>query len=409
MDIYKVLNTLSGETKKSKNTDSTVNNKVMFFYVNDDLCEELNNEFRFIGTLIPECIKYSDFQSSLADCNLSGINKIIIEVNINDDLEIFSNIISNAVSIDSEIIILSVVDQISFSIKVQEYGFHHIYFPNEINKLIALISLDIKATYLKKRTSKRISVIGAKGGVGCSFVATQLAFLLSKEREKKTYYVNYANGDGCLDILMGAKEIKSVDSDSLMEKEIDYDFVDPLMLKINDRLKLVNVKFQSQNIRENIDNITDCIATHCDFVLSDISNTSFRVTDDWLRERNDILILVCDSTFCSQRELVKMENRLRDKNSPIRIITVLIQKYKYNLRLQRKELSGMLTSEIDIIIPFDEHMDDKLVSNFNFQSKGNLVGVALDDLARMTLGESANKPRNNSKISLIMNILKDGR
>ncbi|WP_108652552.1 AAA family ATPase [Dongshaea marina] len=317
------------------------------------------------------------------------VQNVIFELEGRERSESFLNSISQSYSSDTNIIVIGSINEISFLLDLESKGINYIFFPKNISRIIEIINGNPKRDGVK-RTAKRINVIGAKGGVGCSLVSSQLALCLSEVKNREVLYINYHNGKGCHDILFGNKDIKSIDSlrDISLDK-IDSNFIKPFIQEITSKLKFVNLRFPLEKLAYLFpvnDRVTDCLSNDTSFVVSDISGANtLNLNSEWISNNSDVILYVSDSSFSSLRELSVLVN---SNNNDVRTLIVIVQKQKSNLLALKNYIEKTLSISVDLVIPYEEKIDDVLIDKQLPYKSGSKVGDAIFDMTNSVIGSS---------------------
>ncbi|MCY9845597.1 AAA family ATPase [Vibrio caribbeanicus] len=403
MDISKLIN--SSFNSKNETNKSVIPKKkaasTILIYKNESTMESIFSLLRSEGIELPHFLKLVGGDSNSLSIP-EGTSKVFIEVEEGDDINSLTQPIKDKTNISTSITVISKIDKVSFNIKVEEMGMHYVLYPGDNSKLID----SFKGTSTERRItrkSKNITVYGIKGGVGCSFVATKLALSLSKHRKKDTVLVGYGNGSGCYDIFYGDKNIEpNLLVNEARNKDVDYSFYESLSYKINDNLKILNFLIEENDGREVLkinDGVVSSASEHCNFIVRDFSSARFIVSPDLLAKDTDVLILVADTSFLSQRELAKTLVEFQNKEINVRIITVVVQKSKSNITYQKSEIEKLINSKVDVMVPYDKNVDDNLVDKLDIFYGNNKVGQAITNISNIVFGEEVGTKK--SIISLI--------
>ncbi|MBU2896206.1 AAA family ATPase [Vibrio hepatarius] len=403
MDISKLINTSfsSQSEARSRVIPKKKTSSSLFIYQNKSTLDDIFSFLRAEGIELPQSMEMKNGDSSALNIP-EGITKVFVEVDEGDDIKTISQPIKDKTEVSTNITVVSKVDKISFNIRVEELGMNYVLYPGDNSKLVD----SFKGTTTERkitRKSKNITVFGVKGGVGCSFIATKLSVSLSKQRKKDTALVNYGNGKGCYDIFFGDKAFQpSQISAEACSIDVDYSFYDSLANKINDSLKVFNLAIEGNEGREVLrinDRVVSSTSEHCNFIVRDFSSASFVVTPDLLVKDSDVLIIVADSSFLSQRNLARTLVDIKGSDKNVRIITVIVQKFKANIAYQKNEIEKLIDSKVDIVVPFDKNLDDNLVDKLDVFYGSNKVGESISNISNIIFGEDINIKK--SIISLI--------
>lgn len=122
-----------------------------------------------------------------------------------------------------------------------------------------------------------IALIPAKGGAGTTFLATNLAYALSKQGKRVALLdLNLYFGDAA--IFLGDKKVVSSLVDLARQTQrLDSALLDSSMIKLSDHLHLLAASELPEDVNEvsieGVEKIVEIARNHYDFVLLDISST----------------------------------------------------------------------------------------------------------------------------------------
>ncbi|RUM49118.1 MAG: chromosome partitioning protein ParA, partial [Marinomonas sp.] len=165
--------------RKSRNTESIVEQEkirsVLFSQTAE--CEELVLEaYRFEGIAPPVVIKNDDAEIS-EHVRHSEIEIVIVELNNSKDVSADAERISHLLPNHASVIVIGSEDAISTIRNLKEIGFYYLFWPitkQELIDFVRSVSENRKRHSNRgpgqNRRAKYISIVGAKGGVGATFV-----------------------------------------------------------------------------------------------------------------------------------------------------------------------------------------------------------------------------------------------
>ena len=200
------------------------------------------------------------------------------------------------------------------------------------------------------------AVIGTRGGVGASTIATSLAWLLSQEKERLTALldldVHFGTGALTLDLEPGRGLTDAIDNPS----RIDGLFIERAMTKANDKLSLLSAEAPI-----NAPFMTDGTAF---FQLQEEFRAAFECTvidlpRDMLISYPHLLgdvnatVLVTELTLASARDAIRMLSWLKSHAAQSKVILVVNKAQSSHLEISRADFESSLERKIDIVIPAD--------------------------------------------------------
>ncbi len=200
------------------------------------------------------------------------------------------------------------------------------------------------------------AVIGSRGGVGASTVATSIAWLASEEHKRSTALldldIHFGTGSLIFDIEPGRGLIDAVD-DPL---RIDNLFIDRAMAKVSDSLSIMSAEAPldchlmtdgqafarlGHELRENYE------LTVIDMPRHMILNFPH------LLEKVDTIVVVIELTLASARDTIRLLGWLKKNAANSRTIIVANNVAAGQSEVSQKDFSGSIEQNIEVVIPYD--------------------------------------------------------
>ncbi|WP_315973059.1 response regulator [Vibrio cortegadensis] len=150
-------------------------------------CKELVEEaFRFEGIVTPAILQNSD-DTIRKHVRESTIEIVLVELNMSSDVTADMKRISHLLPNHASVIVIGSEDAISTIRNLKEMGFYYLFWPVSKQELIDFVrnvndNRTRNSGLGQNRTAKRIAIWGAKGGVGATFLACEIAFELSAKK-----------------------------------------------------------------------------------------------------------------------------------------------------------------------------------------------------------------------------------
>lgn len=237
-----------------------------------------------------------------------------------------------------------------------------------------------------------IMVIGTRGGVGASTVATSLAWQLSKTANKTTALLDldlhFGTGALTMDLEPGRGLTDAIDNPS----RIDGLFIERAMIKANDKLSILSAEAPI-----SAPLITDGTAF---FQLQEEFRHAFEntVVDlprqmliDYphLVSETNIAVLVTELTLASARDAIRLLAWLK-ANAPVARVLVVANKVQPSaLEIGRSDFETTIERKIDFMIPSDPKtaaQSAKLGQPFCEAGKATKAGAVMKTLTERCLG-----------------------
>ncbi len=254
------------------------------------------------------------------------------------------------------------------------------------------------------------AVIGTRGGVGASTIATSLAWLLSEEKEHLTALldldIHFGTGALTLDLEPGRGLVDAIDNPS----RIDGLFIERAMIKANDKLSLLSAEAPL-----NSPMMTDGTAF---FQLQEEFRAAFECTViDLPREMlinyphllGDVnaTVVVAELTLASARDAIRILSWLKSHAAQSKVIVVANKVHSGNLEISRQDFESSIERKIDFMIPNDPKtaaQAAKLGKAFVEAGKSSKAGskmAALADQILNTVEGEVDEDEDSTKPSLM--------
>jgi pilus assembly protein CpaE len=251
------------------------------------------------------------------------------------------------------------------------------------------------------------AVIGTRGGVGASTLATSLAWLFSTDHKLPTALldldIHFGTGALCLDLEPGRGLTDAIENPS----RIDGLFIERAMIRANDNLAILSAEAPI-----NSPLMTDGSA----FVqLEEEFRAAFETTVidmprnmlinfPQLVANVNVVVLVTEMTLASARDSIRMLSWFK-ANAPQTQILVVANKVQPALaEISKADFEASIESKLDFIIPYDlkaASMAAKLGQTFADANRATKAGAVMRDLARLIADTGDDQVVSAPKASLL--------
>ena len=205
-----------------------------------------------------------------------------------------------------------------------------------------------------------VAVIGTRGGVGASTVATSLAWLLADKEKRATALldldVHFGTGALSLDLEPGRGLTDAIDNPS----RIDGLFIERAMVKASDKLSVLSAEAPI-----NTPLITDGSAF---YQLQAEMRSAFECTvvdlpramliqHAHLISEVQLAVIVTELTLAAARDTIRILSWMKT-NAPQTQLFVLANRMHASgqLEINRKDFEGSIERKIDYLVPFDQKL-----------------------------------------------------
>ena len=270
------------------------------------------------------------------------------------------------------------------------------FSPEQLRDVLAQAQAVLNAPKIEETQAGKphisTAVIGTRGGVGASTIATSLAWLLSHNKERLTALldldVHFGTGALSLDLEPGRGLTDAIDNPS----RIDGLFIERAMIKANEKLSLLSAEAP---IHSPI--MTDGTAF---FQLQEEFRASFDCTvidlpRDMLINYPHLLgdvnatVIVTELTLASARDCIRLLSWLKSHAAQSKVYVVANKVQTSNLEIGRQDFEGSIERKIDVMIPYDPRtaaQSAKLGQALVQAGKSSKASAKIVELTNLVLG-----------------------
>ena len=232
----------------------------------------------------------------------------------------------------------------------------------------------------EKRSQPMLSVVGSRGGVGTSTIASSLAWSLANDFSATTCFMDF-------DIYAGisALAFNTTPNQGLVQALANADRLDDVFLKrltieINKDLSILAAE-QSftqklQIYEEDVINLTNLVKSNFDFVVADINHNNHFMKN--ILYQSSYILIVSEFSISSVRDTVKLLDFCRSTIpfAKTKVMTVKNSSAK-STEITDAQFEDAIKQEVDYVIPFDRKATlDALNSGEIFCSKYHNHAIA---------------------------------
>ncbi len=236
------------------------------------------------------------------------------------------------------------------------------------------------------------AVVGARGGVGASTMASSLAWLMSVQEQRSTSLldldIHFGTGALSLDLEPGRGLTDAIENPS----RIDGLFIERAMVKANEKLAVLSAEAP---INQPLLNDGTAFYQLQEELRSAFETTIIDLPRHMLVQHPHLLndvnstVIVAEMTLASARDVIRILSWLKS-NAPQTNITVVANKGGANGagELSRKDFETSIERKIDVVIPFDAKVATqaaKLGRPVAEAGKGSKLAQGIVDVARHVL------------------------
>lgn len=294
-----------------KENQALKNDEIVFFYQNIECAKLITKVFTANWSVVPKLYKInSKMRTDIVEHNYQIA---FIEIAKEDNFLSKIDLLYKTLPHELLVIIIGYNSSIITKREIEKLGFYYIYWPIKEEELFDVcnkINLERLKIYQNscKRKTKRIAVIGAKGGVGTSLISAKLSLLLAKRYKINTLLLETTAYGSSLDFYLKIKNftphiIKKLD----LESDFNSDIATKLVTTIIPQLSLLSLN--SRDLKQEdlfliVNKIIEQLSLKYNYLLTDYSATnSFYANQKQIIENNTVLIVVMDPSIVSMRRV----------------------------------------------------------------------------------------------------------
>jgi pilus assembly protein CpaE len=215
----------------------------------------------------------------------------------------------------------------------------------------------------KIKSGKIITVQGARGGVGASFLTTNLATILANERSRRVIVVDMDIHFGTVTLYFNLKSNDGLNAALEDPERVDQLFLERLFIAVNERLNVLSsevpineVKKYSQN---SIEQLLSYLSKLFHYVIVDIPH-NFDEAAGFILQRSNIRILVTEASLAGLRDSGRIIRYFGGDQLDYRLILVL-NKFVKEGKLSPEDFEKTLKRKVDHLIPYEASIGNELI------------------------------------------------
>lgn len=398
-DLVDILK--KGDSQKSNQQKEITS--VLFYQT--EKCHSLVKEaYRFEGLALPALLVNSD-ENIKEHVRSEHIEIVVIELNESDDVSRDAERIGHLLPNEASVIVIGSEDAISTIRNLKQMGFYYLFWPITKHELIEFVlsvhdNRHSNRGLGKKRKAKQISVIGCKGGVGTTFLCSEIAYLLSEKKNSSCVVVDNDYFGGNLDIMLGMEKFeKRQIRAGAFATTLDPTSAQSMLNKSSKLLSVLSLApssgMSSSDIKEYTRTVATQVSENVNFLVEDLSSIAQQSFDHKeLAELSDCMILVFTPTVSALREAARIrQHMIEDKDSlACRLYLVMncvIPNAAATVTLEEAE--KYLHQPIDVVIPYIKKLDSMILDDKRICQSGGKPEKALYRLISLIVGEEEKK------------------
>jgi pilus assembly protein CpaE len=264
--------------------------------------------------------------------------------------------------------------------------------PLSIIRSISSLFADPDAPFL----GKQISVVGAKGGVGASTIAHNLAWALAENTHVNTTLVDLDLSFGTTALDFNQDTPQTIADALLAPERADNAVIERLLARATERLSLFTAPANINQIidipDESYSTVIDAVRRKVPYMVLDLPHA----WSHWVRNTliaSDEVIIVCQPDLASLRNGKNMIDQLKghrvNDHAPRLVLNMCGVPKRPEIPV--KDFAAAIGVEPDIIVPFEPEVFGMAANNGQMISETSPAAkssIALDQLASMLTGRA---------------------
>ncbi|HUD93703.1 pilus assembly protein CpaE [Sphingobium sp.] len=243
-----------------------------------------------------------------------------------------------------------------------------------------------------ERPHVTMAVVGTRGGVGASSVATSLAWMLSDKKKRPTALldldVHFGTNALAMDLEPGRGLTDAIENPS----RIDGLFIERAMVRASDTLAILSAEAPiSQPMLTDGGAFYQLLeefraAFECSVI--DLPRTML-IQHPHLMGDVNVTLVVTELTLASARDTIRILSWLKTNAPHSRVVVVANRVHPGSPEISRKDFEQSIERKVDVLIPFDLRVASqaaKLGKTLAEAAKGSKVGAACAAMLDETLG-----------------------
>jgi len=251
------------------------------------------------------------------------------------------------------------------------------------------------------------AVIGTRGGVGASTLATSLAWLFSADNKLPTALldldIHFGTGALCLDLEPGRGLTDAIENPS----RIDGLFIERAMIRANDNLAILSAEapINSPLMTDGAAflQLEEELRQAFEMTVIDMPRNMLINFPQLIADVN-VVVLVTEFTLASARDSIRMLSWLKANAPQARVIVVANKVQSSFAEISRTDFEASIETKVNLAVPYDlkaAAMAAKLGQTFADANRAAKAGLAVRELARMVLDRADELDAGAGKKSLL--------
>lgn len=362
----------------------------------------LEEALLFEGMEAPQGQKCTD--DGLAD-QVTAANSAFLFAECSGDVVEKAVSLKHLVSRERTVILIGREDKMSTAREVEKLGFYYLYWPAKKDDILSLlhhINDDVNRSHSVNhaRAAMRIGVVGLKGGSGCTMIAGELAYSLSRESQQQVILVDHGYKGSNMHIMLGKRDLarrKMTDtavSHHSLTNTLDHMTAQSQLTELDPNIRYLGLESDTLTpveLYEYNNRLLLALSYDANFIIEDYS-ASVKIYPDprEICDLVDCIVMVVQPSLSGLHESKIFLQQFMEVNpemkSPARHIIVLNHNVVSH-RINRKAVEEYLDQPVDIEIPYYRKAEEYLTTGKRFIDGNARQATPFRQLSRKIIGK----------------------
>lgn len=229
--------------------------------------------------------------------------------------------------------------------------------PALLQRAISHISDDAEPTKAGNKLGKLVAVMGARGGVGATTVATSLSWIIAQQRRRKVALLDLDLQFGTVALSLDIEPSHGLREALESAERIDSLFMDRMLIQHSDRLFVMSAEETPDETLlldyDAIQLLLNDLRNKFHYVIVDLPRNPNPSTLQVLEHATD-LILVSDFSLAGMRDTMRTAGFLPTLNASCNNVIVASRAGEHKQgEMPRSEFEKGIGRKVDFVLPFD--------------------------------------------------------
>ncbi|CAH0529689.1 AAA family ATPase [Vibrio hippocampi] len=369
------------------------------YYQTTECIELVQEVFRFEGWNDPTCVKQTTELNKSANAQTSQI--VLLELNESADVVEDAKAFASKLPTQKGVVVIGREDAISTLRALKEMGFYYVFWPvnkQEFADFLTHVNKNLKtfSGVSQKRKAKRVAVVGAKGGTGTTFLATEISSVLAQQGTD-TILVDHQYSHSNIDVMLALKDFQTqkIDEFTTPLHEMDEDAALTFLHSARKNLRLLSITgdMEQGDVLNYSQTLCDLLSRNTNFIIEDFSGSvDFRVEPQMLVSHFDVVVIVLDASISAVRNAKKfcekIDNLQLTLSHRTRVITVVnAHRQESSFVLKKDEFKKYLGREPELHIGYCKQLAHLIIDGKRAYKQDRQMGRALERLVKLINGQ----------------------